>query len=221
MHAAFAFYRIGHSHLTQSILEPDFALLMSCRMYGLALYAASVLAGAAISAGDFEAAERWFSQSQHALRGDAAHRLNPNAGYGANAGALAMRQGRYAEAREYFLAPLRHYTILEGARYRGVMLSYILRIQQLSSGTNLSRGELDELRELYDKGKQLGGQDTLVEALWCALILEGDATAANQLLRDFLLVHRRERSIPEWSLRHATAADDAWLEYRERFSVNE
>jgi hypothetical protein len=76
------------------------------------------------------------------------------------------------------------------------MLSHILRIQQLSSGTNMSRDEVVALRGLYDKGKHLGGQDTLVEALWCAHVLEGDTTGANLLLRDFL-AHRRERSIPE------------------------
>ncbi|MDB4889316.1 MAG: hypothetical protein JWL61_1171 [Gemmatimonadetes bacterium] len=100
MHAAFAFHRIGRSDIAESTLEPDFALLMSCRMYGMALYAASVLTGAAIAAGDFDTAERWFINSQHALRGDAPHRLNPNAGFSSNAGTLAMRQGRYDEAKE-------------------------------------------------------------------------------------------------------------------------
>jgi tetratricopeptide (TPR) repeat protein/DNA-binding SARP family transcriptional activator len=216
MYAAFAFYRIGHSDLAESILTPDFEYMLLHRVYGEALYAASVLSDMAIVAGDFETATRWFTTSRAAARGDAPHQLNPNAGFGSNAGVLAMRDGRYEEAKEYFIAPVRHYTILSGARYRGVMLSQLLRIQQLSSGTNQSAEEVAALRDMHEKAKHLGSQDTTVEALWCALVLDGDCSGASRLLRDYLMIYRRERSLPAWSLRHATAADEAWQEYDAR-----
>jgi hypothetical protein len=44
-------------------------------------------------------------------------------------------------------------------------------------------------------------------------MLDGDSASATQLLTDYLLIHRRERSDPEWSLRNTTAADDAWQLY--------
>jgi hypothetical protein len=44
-------------------------------------------------------------------------------------------------------------------------------------------------------------------------MLAGDSDSATQLLREYLCIHRRERTLPEWSLRHTTAADDAWLHY--------
>jgi len=212
-YAAFAFSRIGRAALAKSILEPDFEYLMSHRVYGHALYAASILTSMAISVGDFDDAQMWFRNSLIAVRGETPHQLNPNAGFGSNAGILAMRQGRYEEAKECFLEPLRHYSILAGARYRGIMLSYLLRIQQLSTGTNLSPEELGLLRDLYNKGRHLGGQDHIVEALWSAHILDGDSAGASQLLSDYLLLHRRERFLPDWSLRHTTAADDAWQGY--------
>ena len=47
-------------------------------------------------------------------------------------------------------------------------------------------------------------------------VLDGEAALAAQMLRDYLFRYRRENTLPEWSLRNTTAADDAWPEYYAR-----
>jgi hypothetical protein len=148
------------------------------------------------------------------------NQLNPNAGFTGNAGLLAMLKGRYDEAEKYFLASKGHYSLLEAARYEATTLALLSRNQQLRSNTNLGEEQGARLRDLYNRGKSFGSQDPIVETLWCALTLDGDSASASRLLRDYLSIHRRERSLPEWSLRRATAADDAWHAYYSRASAS-
>jgi hypothetical protein len=55
------------------------------------------------------------------------------------AGILAMMDGRYDEAREYFLAPRRH-NILSTRRYSAVSLALLLRLDQTSLRHELEQG---------------------------------------------------------------------------------
>ena len=70
-------------------------------------------------------------------------------------------------------------------------------------------GELASLETLYERGRKLGGQDSIVETLWCARIICDDVPAASDLLHDYLTLYRRDDSPPDWSLRFVTAADEA------------
>jgi DNA-binding SARP family transcriptional activator/tetratricopeptide (TPR) repeat protein len=216
-YAALAFSRMGNSEQVKPVAEADYNFLMARRIYGEALYTASLRTEAAIVEGDFDDAALWLAKSEAAARGVSPRQLSPSSGYYANAGILAMRQGRYDEAEEYLLAPKREASMLiTSARHRAVSLAYLLRIQQLRCDENLSPENVAQLHELYHKGGNLGGQDQNVEALWCAVTLNGDVASASELLTDYLLVKRRGRSTPEWSLRHATAADEAWRKYYSR-----
>lgn len=126
-----------------------------------------------------------------------------------------MRQGRFDEAEARFRAPqLRSF--LTSARFKAFSLAMLLRLEQLRSGKNLPSADVELLRSLFTKGRSLGSQDGIVEALWCAHMLDGETALATQLLEDYLCVHRRERSLPEWSLRDTTAADSAWQAYHAR-----
>ncbi|MDB4889315.1 MAG: hypothetical protein JWL61_1170 [Gemmatimonadetes bacterium] len=217
-YAAYSLYRIGYSAEAASILEASYNFMLSHRLYSEALYQASMRTDVAICQGDFEVAEKWFARSEKAVRGTAPHQLNPNSGFYANAGILAMRQGRYDEAEKHIRLPQQHFPLLTGARYRAVGLGILLRLQQLRSDENLATEAVAELRALYAKGRSLGSQDSNVEALWCAHVLDGEDELASQLLSDYLFRYRRENTLPEWSLRHTTAADDVWVEYYARFA---
>jgi tetratricopeptide (TPR) repeat protein len=217
-YAAYSLYRIGCTAEAASILEASYDFMLSHRLYSEALYQSAMRTDVAICQGDFEGAERWFARSEKAVRGADPHQLNPNSGFYANAGILAMRQGRYDEAEKLIRLPQQRFPLLTGARYRAVGLGILLRLQQLRSDENLAPEAIAELRALYAKGRSLGSQDSNVEALWCAHMLDGESELASQLLSDYLFRYRRENTLPEWSLRHTTAADDVWVEYYARFA---
>jgi hypothetical protein len=189
--------------------------MMSHRKYSEALYAASMRADVAIAVGEFDVARFWFAKGESVTRGVSAQLLNPHAGARGTAGVLAMLLGHYDEAAAHFLEAQRYYSIMAAARLHAVVLGHLLRNEQLRSQANLD-GHVTQLRDLYGRGKSLGGQDTIVEALWCALTLDGDSKSASLLLSEYLSMHRREQSLPEWSLRNAAAADDAWHAYYSR-----
>jgi len=211
-YAAFAFYRMGYAEEAAAILDRDYEFMMSRRVYAEALYSASLRTDIALTIGEFTVARAWLARCDVAARGVAPHHLSPNSGFHSNAGILAMMDGRYGEAKEHFLAPQRQ-NILTTRRYRAVSLALLLRLEQISSDKNLNREDVAELWRLYDAGKSLGGQDAVVEALWCAMVLDGKTASASEFLHDYLLRYRRERTDPSWSLRNSTAADEAWKDY--------
>ena len=94
-------------------------------------------------------------------------------------------------------------------------MALLQRVEYVRSRT-MSDKDLTLLGRLYNKGKNLGAQDPIVAALWCAMTLNGDCDNASHLLRDYLCVHRRERSLPDWWLNLATAPDSAWEIYYSR-----
>ena len=95
-----------------------------------------------------------------------------------------------------------------------------IRLKQHRLNSEVTEHEVASLQDLYLKGCKLGGQDTVVEALWCARVLAGNGDGASELLLDYLTHHRRERSQPDWSLRHTTAADDAWNVHQLRSALS-
>ena len=122
-----------------------------------------------------------------------------------------MHHGRYDEAESLIFAPGRDSSVLSSDRHKAVCLAMLMRLKQMR-GFEVDGEEVQALERLYVKGRDLGGQDQIVEALWCARVLSKDEIGASNILAEYLLQHRRERSLPDWSLRHATSADEAWDE---------
>lgn len=211
--AAFSFYRLRQSHLAAPICEANYEFTIARGILSDALYAASLRTDIAIADGDFIAARTWFSKCETAARGVSPNIHAPNAGYYANAGMLAMREGRFDDAEQSFLKPLREYSLQRVPRHRSVSLALSIRLKQLRGDTIFNETDEQELNALYEKGRSLGEQDTVVEALWCARNLRGDTTGASALLTEYLSVHRRERGFPEFSLFSSTSSDGAWHIY--------
>ena len=207
--AAFSLQRL-HDERASDIFRETYDWMMSHGIYKQALYAAAGLTSIAITRGDFNSAREWIARSKIMLRGEAAHELSPQSGLYCNDAILAIHEGRYDDAEPLIFAPAKDFSFPATARDRSVSLAIWLRLKQLRGDDVTYLSEINQLEALYARGKHLGGQDPVVEALWAKHIIAGDASGASHLLSDYLR-SRREKASPEWSLRHTTAADEAWL----------
>jgi DNA-binding SARP family transcriptional activator len=210
--ASYSLYRMMRPSAARSILEADYSFMSARGIRSEALYAASLLTEIAIGEGAFTIAEHWFAETNTQLRGAVAHGLSPNSGYYSSAALFAMMQGRYDDAAALIDVQQAKDSRMRTARYEAICCALRLR-------TFLMKGEIDSypdliarLKALYRRGRALGGQDTIVELLWCASVLEGREQDASELLVTYLREYRREPEPVEWSLRHTTAADYAWIQ---------
>lgn len=208
--ATYALYRLRAFDEAIALCETSYGFMRAHGVLNQALYSASLRTEIALIDGDFAIAAAWLALGEDVARGSAAHELSPNSGLYSNAGILAMREGRYEEAEKLIFAPRRDFSILSAARYRAISCAQSIRLRQLRDTNDIAPQEIASLESLYRKGCKLGGQDPIVEALWCSRVLEGDVEGASDLLFEYLTEHRREQSKADWSLRHTTAADDAW-----------
>ena len=209
--AAFAFYRLRALDDAVSLCDASYDFMKSRGVLNHALYSASLRTEIALTSGNFALASEWLAKAEQAAGGIEPHQLSPNSGLYSNAGILAMMEGRFEDAERFVFAPEKDYSILAAARYRAVSCAISVRLRQRRATNDITDPEIAALELLYLKGRNLGGQDIVVEALWCALVLRGATKEASRMLSEYLKLHRREPGEPDWSLMHATAADDAWL----------
>ena len=208
--AAYAFYRLRCWQKAIALCEDTYDFMSRHRAASHALYSASLLAEMAVTEGRLSDAAVWLGRANAAAGGTAPHKISPSSGLYYASSVLSMMEGRYDDAEHFYLAPESNFPILAAARNKAVSTAIGLRIRQLRGDTESMTGELTSLESLYERGRTLGGQDSIVEALWCARIMSGDVPGASGLLHDYLTLHRREISEPDWSLRFVTGADDAW-----------
>ncbi|CAN5369595.1 hypothetical protein BH09GEM1_BH09GEM1_26970 [soil metagenome] len=211
--AGYSLFRLRYLSAASRVFEASYDAMCRQTISNQALYCATLRTEIAITEGCFDDAHFWHERARTAARGGAPHELMPPAGLYANAGLLAMYGGRYDEAEALLFAPAKDFAMLSADRYRAVSLALAVRLRQISSAQVSGAAELKELLRLYTKGRRLGGQDSIVEALWSARVLMGDELGASALLEEYLHQHRRERGEPDWSLIHTTAADDAWQSF--------
>ena len=211
--ASYALYRLMFHSEAKMILEEDYRFMSSKGVRSEALYAASLLTEIAIAAGEFDRAREWFHEVDAQLNGAAAHNFSPNSGYYSSAALFAMMDGRHADAERLLAIPLAEDHRMRTPRYEAILCALRLR-SALMNGTLANEEALvSRLWELYEQGRELGGQDTIVELLWCSEVLAGRTLEASALLRSYLNTYRREGPPIEWSLRATSSADDAWLPF--------
>lgn len=208
--ASYSLYRMLNNSEARIILEHDYSFMASHGIRSEALYASSLLTELAINEGDFTGAREWFAETEAQLRGGSARKLAPNSGYYSSAAVLAMMRGRYREAESFISAPQAEDARMRTARYEALCLALTVRLQMMQGDHRTCRKPIDRLRELFVRGCSLGGQDSIVEQLWCSDILDKGESPASEALSAYLLTHRRESGHCEWFLRHTTAADRAW-----------
>ena len=207
---SFALYRMMRHGEAKQLLEDDYDFMSARGVRTEAIYAASLLCEIEISAGNFAAARAWFVKVEFQLNGASAYGLSPNSGYYSSAALFAMMCGKHDEAANLLAVPLAEDARMRTARYEAILTALQLRLS-LSQGRLLTESKLlARLKELYERGRELGGQDTVVEILWSAEILAGRTGEASTLLLNYLTKYRREGYPIEWSLQLTTAADEAW-----------
>jgi hypothetical protein len=207
---SYSLYRMMRHGDAKRILEDDYDFMSSRGVRSEAVYAASLLAEIEISAGNFAAARAWFSKLELQLKGASAHRLSPNSGYYSSAALFAMMDGRHDDAAQLLAIPLAEDARMRTARYEAILTALQLRLSLSKGALSTDNLLLARLKDLYERGRARGGQDTVVEIIWSAEVLAGRTAEASQLLLNYLTKYRREGYPVEWSLRSTTAADEAW-----------
>ena len=208
--ASYALYRMLSNREARVALQDDYEFMASHAIRSEALYSSSLLTEIAINEGDFSDARAWFAETEIHLRGASAHKLAPNSGYYSSAAILAMMNGRYREAELLISAPQAEDARMHTARYEALCLALAVRLHMMRGNDELCHKPIDRLKELFERGCSLGGQDSIVEQLWCFDILSKGECFASEALDTYLLTHRRESGPCEWFFRHTTAADCAW-----------
>lgn len=208
--ASYSLYRMLSIREARIVQECDYAFMASHGIRSEALYSSSFLTELAINEGDFATARQWLSEAEMQLRGGSARKLAPNSGYYSSAAILAMMEGKYNEAESFLLALQDEDARMRTARYEALCLALSIRLQIMQGNHRMCGKPINRLRGLFKRGRSLGGQDSIVEQLWCYDVLqEGDFSASEALSR-YLQNYRRENGPCEWFFRHTTAADRAW-----------
>ena len=208
--ASFALYRLLRHNQASDLLAQDYEYMSSRGIKSEAIYAASLLTEIDIAKGDFDSARAWFHKVENEVKGGIAYKLSPNSGYYSSAALFAMLAGDYARADELLAIPLTADPRMRTRRYEAVLTALRLRCAHLSGAMSASVALTERLRELHALGRSFGGQDTIVEMLWCADIYAGREKQASAFLETYLMHHRREIPSAEWSLRSTTSVDEVW-----------
>jgi tetratricopeptide (TPR) repeat protein len=207
--AGFALLRLGHYERARDIAISTFEHTIVRGIVSTAEFALSTITDAELSLGNWEDAERWTLRWQEIAVRREKYRSRSFFGYFSAKVLLAVHSGRYEEA-ERVLSSLGEFGLHNTARYRALTLAYATLIKYWSDDASIPASLTSELRTLYDRGRAFGSQDSIIEALWCAATRDGNSEEASRILRDYLTVHRRERTPPEWNLRRTTRQDPAW-----------
>ena len=211
--AAFALSRMGLRHIAFPVLLDDYRFMAAHHVTSEATYSLLLLADNLLCDGDIEGARMRLREAAPLVRNLPTHRLL-QAAYHSAASNVALLEGRLEEAEE-LVGASRERGAVVGLRYRAIDLSLKLKIRVARRRIYNEDSESLELRELYERGAHLGGQDTVVEAIW---LVEGSHEST--ILRDYLFLRRREITPPEVSLRFSTRQDQCWARYdRERHTA--
>jgi hypothetical protein len=210
--AGYALSRLGRFECARPVLLANYQFMLAHHVLGEAAYALALLGDNAICVGNVAEAVDWIQRADncHSLTGVATKR---RAGVLSAKASLAIDGGRIDEAEAIVDELWDRYPVVRTPRLGAVAMSLRMRIK-LARGDSAAVAALAvELQRSYERGSHLGGQDHVVEALWCAAHSIGNGAYATKLLAEYLNSRRREKTPPEASLRTTTASDPAWGGY--------
>jgi Mrp family chromosome partitioning ATPase len=208
--ASLALLRIGHYTEARDLALSTFEQMNAKGILGAAEFALAMLTEADICLGALESAEHWVDRWEQLANRRRAYQPRYYSGYLSTKFLIALYRGRYAEA-EGILNDYLACGYLSSPRHRAVSLAHSLLLRLWAGTSSPTAVEIRELEILYERGRHLGAQDSCIEALWCIAVSAERPDHASRLLGDYLNIHRRERALPEWSLRRTTSRDPAWL----------
>jgi hypothetical protein len=105
---------------------------------------------------------------------------------------IALARGQLGDALHHHRALCAQIDGFRFARGRGYVLSVVARIELAAFG-RVSDEHLQQLSDDYQRARELANQDYIAASLVMALKAIGRCQDADELLRDYLHIHRRER----------------------------
>jgi hypothetical protein len=141
---------------------------------------------------DYESASIWFER-ELGSGADPAHGHMRNRRHLANAAELAMWNGDLKGAKA-FAAELTRIDTSKSLRIRAYVDSFDARIELRNPQFRLNDELIEKLDSAYRSVRHLGSVDYLVVALGEGLRRRGELGQARRLLREYLMLYRREKS---------------------------
>ena len=209
LNATLALQIVGDAQEALHHLERCYPLACVAGMQSSSILIASRLASFALDDGDIESAVIWSGRATERASELSDGRLPSD--YLSVKADLAFVTGDTQSARTFVAAMQENAHQYEAPRYRVTRLAYRQRLD--SGGGTLSDEALHELLEWHHAAKAFGRHDDDMEAVWTCLRDRGEASAASELLRDYLFIHRREVRAPRYMLKALTAGDPVWTAY--------
>jgi hypothetical protein len=208
--ALFALHALGCSEAFHLAAHAIYAYVRSRKVYSEGVYVANLIAERFLQEGNLEAAIDWSARAASDV-----HRIHPTGGgvtqgFYSTLAFVASAFGRWQLAERALRIVGDRLPLIRSPRLAAVDSALWMRLRLLSGGEAPSAEALACLENAHRLGKTFGRQDSIVEALWLAYRAKDQAGRASELLRDYLTSTRRERSLPEWSLRYYTREDRTW-----------
>lgn len=206
--AAFALCRLGLRSLADPILEEQCDYMSRHRVRTEAVYCRVLLADNALCHGELSRASDLLRIAADDIS-QAAHMTAHLAGFLSSSASVAIAENRFEDAEDLTDRAQQCYPAIAAPRYRAIELALRCRIR-IGIGSAITGSDVMELRRLYECGRSLGAQDSIVEALWLAYVSRGATDEAHHVLRDYMSKRRREQNAAYWSLRSVTYTDPYW-----------
>lgn len=207
--AAFALCRLGLRTLADPLLEEQCDYMSRHRVRTEAVYCRVLLADNALCQGELSRAGDLLRTAADDIS-QAPQMTAHLAGFLSSSASVAIAENRFRDAEDLTDRAQRCYPAIAAPRYRAIELALRCRIR-IGLGASVEGSEVADLRRLYECGRSLGAQDSIVEALWLAYVSQGATEEAQQLLTDYMSQRRREQNAADWSLRSVTCTDPYWL----------
>jgi tetratricopeptide (TPR) repeat protein len=185
----FALLRAGQLAEGRSMFEQCFRKASRYRLYSLQLHAAVALACVLRDAELYPDALHWHGVATELLRRGSG-RLS--LGYFANAVLFAIDR-RDFECAVGWLDRASEIPAVRSGYPELIFLALRIRVRQLDEGYVCSEAEVHELLKGHFKARGLGHHDEVVVTLWHALATHGRTSYGDELLRDYLVDHRKMR----------------------------
>jgi hypothetical protein len=164
----------------------------------------------AIRGGRLEEAQIWIDRLDQMIAGDPVYATAIQGGYYSTAAELALASHRWDDAEALVERAREVYPAIAAARFSAIALSIRVRAQLGRTGRLVTKDILLTLQALYARGRHLGMQDEVVEALWLAEFMAGRSNSASSLLSDYVTIYKRETGPVNWSLKRTSGSDRAW-----------
>jgi hypothetical protein len=208
--ALFALHALGCSEDFHSPAHAIYDHMRARKVYSGTVYVANLIAERFLQEGDLEGAIDWSARAADDVR-----RVHPTAGgvahgFYSTLAFIASTFGRWQLAERALTVVGQRLSLIRTPRLGTIDNALWMRLRLLSGGEAPTEDALTCLEKAHHLGRSFGRQDSIVEALWLAYRANGQIERASELLRGYLTSTRRERSVPEWSLRYYTREDRTW-----------